>query len=357
MESQMDHKHDGPPQHQVFINFRGDQLRNNFISHLVKALKGKGINVFIDTYEEKGEDIKNLFKRIEESRVALAIFSTRYTESKWCLDELVKIKERVDLGMIKVLPIFYKVPTESVKQLVGEFGDNFRRREWDYRYEQPKIDGWKKALECVTGKLGFTIDEKSSESSSIELIVEEVLRMLASIPLPAHTSNPQKIHQLPGNGKASSHGTFTSEHDKPVQTSNPEKIHQLPENGNTSSQATRTSEHDKAQEVKVISTQPKNILPVSHCGYGPRPLPFNTNASRPETLNLTRRVQETMNKSPKVGSTLNHTKGSRRETLNLATRVEEIMAKSPRLGHETAIIARSSQPKTMYKKVLSFFGR
>lgn len=101
MESQMDHKH-GPPQHQVFINFRGDQLRNNFISHLVKALKGKGINVFIDTYEEKGEDIKILFKRIEESRVALAIFSTRYTESKWCLDELVKIKERVDLGMIKV---------------------------------------------------------------------------------------------------------------------------------------------------------------------------------------------------------------------------------------------------------------
>ncbi|CAH2066215.1 unnamed protein product, partial [Thlaspi arvense] len=159
MEPEVDQKHP-PPQHQVFINFRGDQLRNNFISHLVKALKGHGINVFIDTYEQKGKDIKNLFKRIEESRLALAVFSTRYTESTWCLEELVNIKNRVDLGTLEVLPIFYKVPTASVKQLVGEFGDHFRRRECEYRHEQPKIERWKKALECVTGKLGFTMDEK-----------------------------------------------------------------------------------------------------------------------------------------------------------------------------------------------------
>lgn len=39
-----------------------------------------------------------------------------------------------------MLPIFYKVSTESVKQLVGEFGDHFRRREWEYRCEKSKID-------------------------------------------------------------------------------------------------------------------------------------------------------------------------------------------------------------------------
>ncbi|CAN7043351.1 unnamed protein product [Brassica rapa subsp. trilocularis] len=125
------------PQYQVFLNFRGAQLRHNFIDHLVNAMKGRGINVFIDKDEQKGKDIKILLKRIEESRVTLAIFSTKYTESSWCLDELATIKKRVDLGMLevrlfllycKVLPIFYKVSTESVKQLVGEFGDHFRRR-------------------------------------------------------------------------------------------------------------------------------------------------------------------------------------------------------------------------------------
>lgn len=183
------------PQYQVFLNFRGAQLRHNFIDHLVNAMKGRGINVFIDTDEQKGKDIKILLKRIEESRVALAIFSTKYTESSWCLDELATIKKRVDLGMLevrlcilssylfwtlthieqnllvlfinvlvllycKVLPIFYKVSTKSVKQLVGEFGDHFRRREWEYRCEKSKIDEWKKALECVSGKIGFTLDEK-----------------------------------------------------------------------------------------------------------------------------------------------------------------------------------------------------
>ena len=183
------------PQYQVFLNFRGAQLRHNFIDHLVNAMKGRRINVFIDTDEQKGKDIKILLKRIEESRVALAIFSTKYTESSWCLDELATIKKRVDLGMLevrlcilssylfwtlthieqnllvlfinvlvllycKVLPIFYKVSTESVKQLVGEFGDHFRRREWEYRCEKSKIDEWKKALECVSGKIGLTLDEK-----------------------------------------------------------------------------------------------------------------------------------------------------------------------------------------------------
>lgn len=96
-----------PPQHQVFINFRGDELRNNFISHLVDALRRNTINVFIDKEEKKGEDINNLFKRIEESKIAVAVFSRRYTESRWCLDELVKMKERADLGKLKVYDLCF----------------------------------------------------------------------------------------------------------------------------------------------------------------------------------------------------------------------------------------------------------
>ena len=86
--------HLGPPlQHQVFVNFRGLDLRFGFL--LVEALQRHGINVFIDSLERKGEDLINLFARIEESTIALVIFSKRYTESIWCLDELLKIKRLV----------------------------------------------------------------------------------------------------------------------------------------------------------------------------------------------------------------------------------------------------------------------
>ena len=93
--------HLGPPlQHQVFVNFRGLDLRFGFL--LVEALQRHGINVFIDSLERKGEDLINLFARIEESTIALVIFSERYTESIWCLDELLKIKHRADQGFLKV---------------------------------------------------------------------------------------------------------------------------------------------------------------------------------------------------------------------------------------------------------------
>lgn len=93
---------DAPPQHQVFINFRGEQLRHNFVSHLVEALRRNAINVFIDNQELRGEDISILLKRIEDSRIAIVVFSSRYTESRWCLREAVKIKDCVEQGMLKV---------------------------------------------------------------------------------------------------------------------------------------------------------------------------------------------------------------------------------------------------------------
>lgn len=146
-----------PPQHQVFINFRGKHLRNGFVSHLEKALRKDGINVFIDRDETKGKDLSILFSRIEESRIALAIFSALYTESNWCLNELEKIKECVDLGKLVVIPIFYKVETDDVKNLKGVFGDKF----WELAKtcKGEKLDKWREALEDVPKKLGFTLSE------------------------------------------------------------------------------------------------------------------------------------------------------------------------------------------------------
>lgn len=44
--------------HQVFLNFRGEQLRYNFVSHLGDAFERHEIKFFIDKYEQRGKDLK-----------------------------------------------------------------------------------------------------------------------------------------------------------------------------------------------------------------------------------------------------------------------------------------------------------
>ncbi|KFK22467.1 hypothetical protein AALP_AAs64007U000100 [Arabis alpina] len=100
-----------------------------------------------------------------------------YTESDWCLDELVKIMECVDLGELVVIPIFYKMETDDVRNQTGVFGDNF----WELgRHHTEKIDKWKKALNRVPEKMGYVLNETSKESDFIINIVREVMKQRTS---------------------------------------------------------------------------------------------------------------------------------------------------------------------------------
>ncbi|KAL1215558.1 Disease resistance-like protein CSA1 [Cardamine amara subsp. amara] len=166
------------PRCDVFLNFRGE-LRYGFVSHLVRALKREGINVFIDSDEMRGKPLSTFFSRIEESKIALAIFSSMYTESKWCLNELEKIMERVKSRKLVVIPIFYKVTTDDVKKLKGEFGDKFWELIKNSRSGE-QLDKWKKALEGVLKILGYPLTETSDEGEFVIKIVEAVIRVLKS---------------------------------------------------------------------------------------------------------------------------------------------------------------------------------
>ncbi|PWA55071.1 toll/interleukin-1 receptor (TIR) domain-containing protein [Artemisia annua] len=79
----------------VFLSFRGEDTRNNFVGHLYQALKHKGIETYSDDEKiEKGKMInEQLIKSIEDSRFYIIVFSKKYASSSWCLDELVKIME------------------------------------------------------------------------------------------------------------------------------------------------------------------------------------------------------------------------------------------------------------------------
>ncbi|EOA25464.1 hypothetical protein CARUB_v10018802mg [Capsella rubella] len=169
--------------HQVFLNFRGEELRYNFVSHLTDAFERQGIKFFIDKNEQRGEDLKHIFVRIKESRIALAIFSPSYAESKWCMDELVMMNNLADHGKLRVIPIFYKVDADDVRKptLDSEFGRNFQKLAEDFSKHQVKK--WKKALKRICDKMGLPLEEKSSESDFVDEIVKGVKKLEDAIGL------------------------------------------------------------------------------------------------------------------------------------------------------------------------------
>ncbi|CAE5960466.1 unnamed protein product [Arabidopsis arenosa] len=167
------------PVNQVFVNFRGKDIRHGFVSHLKVALKRKNINFFIDTHEQKGRDLNHLFKRIEEATIALVILSPRYGESKWCLEELTTIMDQVEKGKMIVIPIFYKVRTEDVEKQTGVFGDKFWSCDEEASLEE--MEKWHVALKAVCNKVGLTLDRKRYEAKFIKKVVKAVEEVLTTI--------------------------------------------------------------------------------------------------------------------------------------------------------------------------------
>ncbi|KAG6628105.1 hypothetical protein CIPAW_15G177800 [Carya illinoinensis] len=107
--------------HDVFLSFRGEDVCQNFISHLYEALHQRGINTYMDNNIERGEAISpELFKAIEGSMISIVVLSKNYSDSKWCLDELLKIIEcKETVKQIHVLPQFYNVDPSDVRHQKG----------------------------------------------------------------------------------------------------------------------------------------------------------------------------------------------------------------------------------------------
>ncbi|KAL8252452.1 hypothetical protein R6Q59_036145 [Mikania micrantha] len=115
----------------VFLSFRGKDTRKTFVDHLHSTLKQHPIHVYKDdTTLRRGEIInQSLIQAIEESRIAIIIFSKNYAESSWCLDELTHIMKCNNERDLNVLPIFYDVEPTEVRKQTGEFGEAFAKQE------------------------------------------------------------------------------------------------------------------------------------------------------------------------------------------------------------------------------------
>ncbi|CAN6575413.1 unnamed protein product [Malus baccata var. baccata] len=162
--------------YEVFISFRGEDTRKNFTGHLHEALTKAGINAFIDDELRRGEDITTeLVRAIQGSRISIIVFSRRYSDSSWCLEELVKIMEcRRMLGQL-VLPIFYDVEPSHVRKQTGRFPQSFLKHT-----DEKKVERWRAALTEASNLSGWdlrnTLD--GHEAKFIKMITNDVTTKL-----------------------------------------------------------------------------------------------------------------------------------------------------------------------------------
>ncbi|RXH94816.1 hypothetical protein DVH24_024500 [Malus domestica] len=140
----------------VFINFRGEDTRRGFVSHLYNALAKKPINAFIDAEKfRKGDHLSELLTAIQESRLSIVVFSQNYASSTWCLKELVQILECKGTNNQIVLPIFYEVDPSDVRKLKKSFAEAFAQHDIDSNAEIEEVRSWRSALTTATSLAGW----------------------------------------------------------------------------------------------------------------------------------------------------------------------------------------------------------
>ena len=142
--------------YEVFLSFRGEDTRYGFVSHLFKALVGKGIRTYIDEKSlERGNEIEySLQHAIQESKACVVVFSENYASSRWCLDELVHILKCKERHGHIVVPIFYHVEPTHVRKQKGRFGKAFSTLAGNVE----KVNKWRTALSTASDLSGWHLN-------------------------------------------------------------------------------------------------------------------------------------------------------------------------------------------------------
>ncbi|XP_031253838.1 uncharacterized protein LOC116111828 [Pistacia vera] len=177
--------------HDVFLNFRGIDTRNNFTNHLYGHLIREGIKVFKDNLElEIGKPIlPELVNAIEESRISIVVFSKNYVSSPWCLDELVKIVECKNTRGQSVIPIFYDVnPSLVITKLEVAIGQHQKV----FADHIENVQTWRNALMEITNLFGRELKD-SPEAEFIEGVVKEISSKLSGSTSTSKFMNLKKL--------------------------------------------------------------------------------------------------------------------------------------------------------------------
>ncbi|CAI0445274.1 unnamed protein product [Linum tenue] len=162
-------------EYEVFLSFRGPDVRKTFADHLYTSLYRSKIRTFRDEEELcKGEGIApSLVQAIPNSKIYIPILTKQYASSKWCLQELAQM-----VGCWKqkkghlILPIFYFVDPRDVRHQHGSYQEAFVQHA--QKHSPETVNEWKEALQEVGQMKGWHVTESDSQGAIIEQILSEV---------------------------------------------------------------------------------------------------------------------------------------------------------------------------------------
>nr|KYP34205.1 TMV resistance protein N [Cajanus cajan] len=166
----------------VFVRFRGPDIRRGFLSHLSDTFQRKKINAFVDDKNlKKGQEIwPSLVAAIEGSAISLIIFSPDYASSRWCLEELVKILECKEKYERSVIPVFYDVEPTDVRHQSGSYKNAFAKHESKHN---TKVQLWRCALNKSADLSGIESSKFLNDAELVKEICNLVLKRLVKPPV------------------------------------------------------------------------------------------------------------------------------------------------------------------------------
>ncbi|XP_048129222.1 disease resistance protein L6-like [Rhodamnia argentea] len=156
--------------YEVFLSFRGPDIRATFTDHLYTRLTEAGIRTFKDDESLRmGEEFApELLQAIKQSKILIPIFSKNYASSPWCLKELAQmVKCKKNNGGHKIIPIFYDVEPAEVKHQIGDYGQAFRLHESKKRHDEKIITEWRAALRAVGEINGHDIRNREKKKPKL----------------------------------------------------------------------------------------------------------------------------------------------------------------------------------------------
>lgn len=148
----------GQHRYDVCLSFRGQDVRRTFVSHLHDSLVAAGVKVFLDSHNiERGNEISLAIQEaIQNSAILIPIFSKKFADSHWCLDEVAHMCKATGV----IMPLFYDVkPTEVRNPRIGAYAEAFKGKK--QRYTQERISEWESALQKVSSVSGWSRDDIS----------------------------------------------------------------------------------------------------------------------------------------------------------------------------------------------------
>jgi len=151
----------------VFINHRGPDTKKNLASLIYRELKRYGLRVFLDKNElSVGETLLSEIRRaIHSASVHIAIFSKRYAESRWCLEELFWILRVAHEHTI--IPVFYEVEPYHLRNIDREpYADAFEKHKRKESMEV--VERWKEALKEVSYISGLVVNNERTDQISVK---------------------------------------------------------------------------------------------------------------------------------------------------------------------------------------------